>query len=259
MAKTALKVYSRVARSPRLFAASQKFAALGSQIFAPSSSWIRLPAVTGWGYSKDFPRFAGKTFRERYSESYKQVEVYTGKQVNIDSGKKEEQISEASATNEDLVAQFTGELTAVGGQVQQAVTITEEIIQFLNSRGIQKIHLEPNVLDESLLHQVGITFTHEPDPEILVGVTRAVCGLADTGSILETEGPGYPLHASLLPEIHIAVLKKSDILPTMKNAMSVVREKGVSVFITGPSRTADIEMTLTIGVHGPSEVHVFLI
>jgi L-lactate dehydrogenase complex protein LldF len=259
MAKTALKVYSRFARSPRLFAASQKFAALGSQIFAPSSSWIRLPANTGWGYSKDFPRFAGKTFRERYSESYKQVEVYTGKQVNIDSGKKEEQISEASATNEDLVAQFTGELTAVGGQVQQAVTITEEIIQFLNSRGIQKIHLEPNVLDESLLHQVGITFTHEPDPEILVGVTRAVCGLADTGSILETEGPGYPLHASLLPEIHIAVLKKSDILPTMKNAMSVVREKGVSVFITGPSRTADIEMTLTIGVHGPSEVHVFLI
>jgi len=113
-------------------------------------------------------------------------------------------------------------------------------------------------LDEPLLQKAGIAFTDEPDPDILVGVTRAVCGLADTGSILETDGPGYPLHASLLPEVHIAILKRSDILPTLKNAMTLVREKGVSIFITGPSRTADIEMTLTIGVHGPSEVHIFL-
>jgi L-lactate dehydrogenase complex protein LldG len=90
-------------------------------------------------------------------------------------------------------------------------------------------------------------------------VTKAICGLADTGSILITDGEGSPLHVSLLPEIHLAVLKKSDILPSLPDAMDMVRDKSAAVFITGASRTADIEMTLTIGVHGPGEVHVFLV
>ena len=104
----------------------------------------------------------------------------------------------------------------------------------------------------------GIEFTHEPDPQILVGVTNAICGLADTGSVLIVDGEGDPLKASLLPEIHIAVLKSSDILPSLPDAMKLVKNTSAAVFITGPSRTADIEMTLTIGVHGPKEIHVFL-
>lgn len=107
--------------------------------------------------------------------------------------------------------------------------------------------------------QAGIGFTHEPDPGLLVGVTKAICGLADTGSILEAEGPGSPLHASLLPEIHIAILSRSAILPSLPDAMPLVRDRERAVFITGPSRTADIEMTLTIGVHGPGEIIVFLV
>ena len=80
-----------------------------------------------------------------------------------------------------------------------------------------------------------------------------------TGSLLVTDGPGSPLHASLLPEIHLAVLRASTILPTLEAALPLVRGTRSAVFITGPSRTADIEMTLTIGVHGPGELHVFLI
>jgi L-lactate utilization protein LutC len=128
----------------------------------------------------------------------------------------------------------------------------------LKSRGVDKIHLEPNTLDEDLLRAAGIEFTHEPDPEILVGVTKAVCGLADTGSVLVTDGKGDPLKASLLPEIHIAVLRSADIYPSLPDAMYLVKNTSAAVFITGPSRTADIEMTLTIGVHGPKEIHDFL-
>ena len=69
---------------------------------------------------------------------------------------------------------------------------------------------------------------------------------------------GCPFNASLLPEIHIAILKSSDILPSLPDAMHLVKNTSAAVFITGPSRTADIEMTLTIGVHGPKEIHVFL-
>jgi L-lactate dehydrogenase complex protein LldG len=153
---------------------------------------------------------------------------------------------------------FAQELTALGGHVLSTQNPTLAVIEFLNSRGINKIHLEPNTLDEILLHEAGIEFTREPDPQILVGVTNAICGLADTGSILIVDGVGDPLKASLLPEIQIAILKSSDILPSLPDAMPLIKNTNAAVFITGPSRTADIEMTLTIGVHGPKEIHVFL-
>jgi L-lactate utilization protein LutB len=253
-AKFILRIYSRIARSPRLFAVSQKFAALGSFLLTPFSPWIHLPALTGWGYSKDFPRFVGKTFRERYvrkkvnTDESKHVDTYPGKQADIPINK----------PVPDLVLQFAHELTAIGGHVHEANNVTQEIIEFLKSRKITKIHLEPNTLDESQLYKNGIEFTREPDPQILVGVTKAICGLADTGSVLEADGAGSPLHASLLPQTHIAVLNKKDILSFLPDAMHLVENKRSAVFITGPSRTADIEMTLTIGVHGPGEVIVFL-
>jgi L-lactate utilization protein LutC len=100
-----------------------------------------------------------------------------------------------------------------------------------------------------------------PDPSVRVGVTKAICGLADTGSILIADGEGDPLQASLLPEIHLAVLCTSDLLPSLANAMTlpIVQESRSTVVITGPSRTADIEMSLTIGMHGPGELYVFLV
>jgi L-lactate dehydrogenase complex protein LldG len=139
--------------------------------------------------------------------------------------------------------------------------VANKIIEFLKARAVDRIHLEPNVLDESALKRAGLTVSHEPDPALRVGITKAVCGLADTGSIVIVDGAGNPLQASLLPRVHIAVLCRSDILPSLADAlaMPVVREAGSAVVITGPSRTADIEMSLTIGMHGPGEVHIFLV
>ncbi len=252
--KFILRMYSRVARSPRLFALSQKFAALGSYLFAPRSPWIPLPAWTGWGYSKDFPRFAGKTFRERWHKNAVTLSEAKGPA----NGTSDSSVALLPQSDMNRVEQFAKELSALGGHVYRSKNVTQEIIHFLKSRDVNKIHLEPNTLDESLLRDAGITFTSEPDPAIIVGVTRAICGLADTGSVLQAAGAGSPLHASLLPEVHIAVLNKKDIQSSLLNAMSLVKEKRAAVFITGPSRTADIEMTLTIGVHGPKEIHVFV-
>jgi L-lactate dehydrogenase complex protein LldG len=65
----------------------------------------------------------------------------------------------------------------------------------------------------------------------------------------------------LLPDIHIAILRESDIVPALPDALRrlELRVAPFAVIITGPSRTADIEMTLSIGVHGPKELHVFLV
>lgn len=253
--KIFLQIFARVATHPWLFALSQKFASLGTFLLAPFSRWVRLPAFTGWGYSKDFPRFAGKTFRERYQSKSVEGELTdwsNSKSVRPPS------VTVQSTTRPLPDIQFTAELTALGGHVLSTQNPTLAVIQFLKARGVDKIHLEPNTLDEILLQAAGIEFTRELDPQILVGVTNAVCGLADTGSVLILDGEGDPLKASLLPEVHIAILKSSDIFPSLPDAMNLVRNSGAAVFITGPSRTADIEMTLTIGVHGPKEIHVFL-
>jgi len=111
------------------------------------------------------------------------------------------------------------------------------------------------------LQKAGIIVDYAPEPALRVGVTKAVCGLADTGSVLIADGEGNPLQASLIPEIHIVVLRTSNILPSLGDAMTlpIVHESKAAVVITGPSRTGDIEMSHTIGVHGPGEVHVFLV
>jgi L-lactate dehydrogenase complex protein LldF len=246
-----LQLYARLATHPKLYATSQKFAALGSFIVSPRSQWIRLPAITGWGYSKDLPRFAGKTFREGFIKR----DVNESKHFASDLSNESVTATSGNVAAQNKVEQFANELTTLSGMVTLTKNPTQSIIEFLNERGIKKIHLEPNTLDESLLRKANIEFTHDPDDQILVGVTNAICGLADTGSILIVDGA---LHASLLPEIHIAVLRSSDILPSLPDAMDLVKGKNVAVFITGPSRTADIEMTLTIGVHGPKEIHVFV-
>jgi hypothetical protein len=270
-------MYSRVARSPGLFAVSQILAALGSHLVSPFSGWLRLPAFTGWGFSKDLPRFAARPFRERFDRLPMRGEnsaaelALSNAEVNAKNQKQkakgESEVKDESAppakVNLESAAQFAAELIALGGSLVRtsAADLTIKVIDFLHSRQIDRIHLEPGVLDEAELQQAGITFTAVPDPALRLGATRAVCGLADTGSVLIVDGAGSPLHASLLPEIHLVVLRLSGILPSLADALALpqIRLAKAAVVVTGPSRTADIEMTLTIGVHGPGEVLVFLI
>ena len=252
-----MQIYSRFARSPRLFALSQRFASLGSHLAAPFSSMVRLPAFTGWGYSKDLPKFASKPFRARFQ--HKGPESAT--RITKEDSKEQALRPEAAQRDVNKVEQFVKEFTAVGGNLNRtnANELTNKVIDLLSSKGIAQIHLGSNVLDQDALQRMGIKISHTPDPSIRVGVTKSVCGLADTGSILEMDGEGRSLHASLLPEIHIALLRESEILPSLDNAIHLMHESKSAVFITGPSRTGDIEMSQTIGVHGPGEVHVFLV
>jgi L-lactate dehydrogenase complex protein LldG len=95
------------------------------------------------------------------------------------------------------------------------------------------------------------------------GLTGALAGLADTGTLALVSGPGRPRLASLLPPIHVALLPVSALYPHMAAFFAAQSESapGASnlVFITGPSRSADIELTLTIGVHGPGALHIVLL
>lgn len=104
--------------------------------------------------------------------------------------------------------------------------------------------------------------------DIEVCLSGADAGIAQSGTIAVVSGPGRPRTASLLAPVHIAVLRAADIVPTLEDALDLLRRRFGPDFtarhsnltlITGPSRTADIEMTLTLGVHGPKEIHVIVV
>ena len=98
----------------------------------------------------------------------------------------------------------------------------------------------------------------------LVGITSAFCAIAETGTLMTLSAADTPASVSLLPETHIALLHTHRIVRTMEDAWRLVRrERGALPravnFISGPSRTADIEQTVTLGAHGPYRVHIVLI
>ncbi len=257
-ARLGLRIYARVATRPRIFAAAQKFASAATFLLAPRSGWMRLPAFTGWGYSKDFPRFAGKTFRDRAGKM-QGLKIAKAESVQFEKAENRQVARTGEAqTDSARTLSFKKELEALGGKVYESKNVTQDVIAFLKSRGVSKIYVEPGALDESALREASVECAREPDDKIVAGVTRAICGLADTGSILVADGAGNPLRGSLLPEIHLATLRAQDIFASLPDAIEKTKNARAAVFITGPSRTADIEMTLTIGVHGPKEIHVFI-
>ena len=98
-----------------------------------------------------------------------------------------------------------------------------------------------------------------------LGVTGAQWGVAETGTlVLESDAERHRL-ASLVPSAHVAIIKAQNVRQTLGEVLQAISDRGESglsraiTFITGPSRTSDIELTLAIGVHGPAELYVIVI
>jgi len=96
-----------------------------------------------------------------------------------------------------------------------------------------------------------------------VGVTACIAAVAETGSLVMASGSESPVALNFLPETHIVVVYESqivrhvdDVFPELRNLGGMPRAIN---FVTGPSRTADIEQTLEIGAHGPRRMHVLLV
>lgn len=98
--------------------------------------------------------------------------------------------------------------------------------------------------------------------EFEVGVTGAQAGIAETGTLVLDSSVERNRLVSLVPPVHIAILDASRIYATLSEALTALQSgdevSPAITFITGPSRTADIELTLAIGVHGPQELYVII-
>lgn len=273
-----LKFFSLAASSPWRFALAQRLAsALGSlaTLVSKDGSWIRLPAISGWGFSRDFPKPATQSFRERYKKHFQSDtgSAMKASPAGIDQTPVAAQVQPALFQTETRKQIFANELTALGGHFDECTSenLAQVLLERLSKKGIDKmLAWDSAYLPEGLLEKLsaGGIDIHYPTSETLdvcskipAGITGAMAGIADTGSLVLIGGPGKPLTASLLPEMHIAILWEKDIVENLGQVLArqEVMQAAAGIVITGPSRTADIEMTLTIGVHGPGELHVICI
>jgi L-lactate utilization protein LutC len=151
----------------------------------------------------------------------------------------------------DRVRRFSDALTALGGTVIEVADAQEA------QRKVQSI------LDGKTFVTSTNPFSREACAAAEIGVTSAEYALADTGSLVYLSESGEARLLSLLPPRHIAIIERDRILSSLDELLSLVPHpaalSSAMVIITGPSRTADIEMRLVRGVHGPGEVTVVVV
>jgi L-lactate dehydrogenase complex protein LldG len=120
----------------------------------------------------------------------------------------------------------------------------------------------PYGVGDELRHAVNGRAPRDQQAAAAAGVTGCDGAIAETGSLVMLSRPGRTRVASLLPPFHIAVVCPDQLYATMGDFFAAreadVRAGASCTFITGPSRTADIELTLTLGIHGPGRVAVVI-
>jgi L-lactate dehydrogenase complex protein LldG len=195
----------------------------------------------------------------------------------IQDGKSDEQRGE-------LAKRFELELKRIGGRFHVARTAgavcdyIENLISIKQARAVIGWHAP--VIDETRLSErlesAGVQFMpddeHQSEAEFInkaihasIGITAVDYALADTGTLVLIAGRGRARSASLLPPAHVAILKPQQIISGLDELIPLLNGDAAGelasavTFITGPSRTADIELTLVLGVHGPQELHVILL
>jgi L-lactate dehydrogenase complex protein LldG len=101
------------------------------------------------------------------------------------------------------------------------------------------------------------------EDEDLTSVTGAFAGIAETGTLMLVSGPERPTTLNFLPDNHIVVLRRDQIVGPYEDGWDRLRRLGAMPrtvnFITGPSRTGDIEQRIQLGAHGPRRLHIVLV
>ncbi|HEX7330618.1 MAG TPA: lactate utilization protein [Pyrinomonadaceae bacterium] len=160
-----------------------------------------------------------------------------------------------------IIAHSKGEIAGALTQIISALQKTK--------LGAQRIAISDAPELERLMHmtdleieELGIAPNASDIFNFDVGITTAQAAIAETGTLaLDSTRERHRL-VSLVPPVHIAIVDAATIYATLGETLSMLQNgKELSpaiTFITGPSRTADIELTLTIGVHGPQEIYVII-
>lgn len=174
---------------------------------------------------------------------------------------------------EPLVAQFIAEAERVNAVVRRIDTwdaIPATVAGFLRDANLPlqlKLAPDPMITAIPWSREPMLSFsTGDAEADDQVGVTSAYAGVGETGTLILLSAPDRPVSLNFLPEVHVVVLPTPWIVGTYEDAWESIRAgDGPEVlprvvnWITGPSRTADIEQTLLLGAHGPKQLLIVLV
>jgi L-lactate utilization protein LutC len=172
------------------------------------------------------------------------------------------------------VARFHDALAAVGGHcivVSDDRAAAETVQQLIEQKQAQRVAVSDAPLVQRVCAPVqadAVLFAQTEPPALFdcdIGITGAQWAVAETGTlVLESDRERHRL-SSLVPPVHVAIIEAAQVRQTLSEVLQAINEQGQAglsrtvTFITGPSRTSDIELTLAIGVHGPGELYVIII
>ena len=159
---------------------------------------------------------------------------------------------------------FKAELALIGGESFSFKT-NAELYAGLNSFLVEKrfsavYSCLPDI--QNLLPNVSLN--GEPYAEMDAAITECEFLVARTGSVLISSASYGGRQLNVFPPVHIVIAKRSQLVPFVTDALQALQEKYLDAlpslvsFISGPSRTADIEKTLVMGAHGPRKLYVFI-
>jgi len=188
--------------------------------------------------------------------------------VDVDLAIRRHQRGPIPILEKDIVKLFGDRAVKLASDLVQAGTITEVpglVARYLRERDLPMKGVSWPALAPLDWQGAGIEI--EPRAargDDLVGITGAFLGIAETGTLMLLSGAQTPATVSLLPETHVAVVEAGRIVATMEQAWDRLRVERVELpravnFISGPSRTADIEQTVTLGAHGPYRVLIIIV
>jgi L-lactate dehydrogenase complex protein LldG len=166
--------------------------------------------------------------------------------------------------------QLFAEIEALGGATKQCAKVDElatVLRELVKSEDVKKAVLwQTSDLREwgveAVLRSIGVEIvapyaSYRELAECDLGITGVDYVLPETGTLVLRSSVEQPRAVSLLPRVHLAILRPIALRADLHQVFDEVQGTGYFVFVTGPSRTADIELTLTIGVHGPKRLYVF--
>lgn len=168
----------------------------------------------------------------------------------------------------DLVARFKVKAEYLASTVDTVAALAEvpaAVAAYLSANGLSRQAVATP--DVGGLNWSAAGLQVEPRAAVdadKVGISGCFSAIAETGTLMLLSGPETPATVSLLPETHIALVDVSRIVATMEDAFALLRAERGSLpravnFISGPSRTGDIEQTIVLGAHGPCRVHLVLV
>lgn len=171
-------------------------------------------------------------------------------------------------SSEELEVVFAEQFNSLGGRFIFCVNRQELAFQFnslVKKSDWQKVYCIENMIKEIVGTSAEERFTDKDLANCDVSVTGCECLVARTGSIVMSAAQTSGRTTSVYAPIHICIAFTSQLVYDVKDALTAIKEKyndklpSLITFAAGPSRTADIEKTLVVGVHGPKEVYCFLV